>query len=98
MSNWVKIFGGLITSISIILVLREFNIEGWETSAFITAMFLLIVLGFLFKQVFGLDFIPSFTISSILTFLIFVVISIPIALVMLIIFIVMVFLCFLVYG
>jgi hypothetical protein len=55
--------------------LRYFNIEGWETSAFITAMIVFVVLGFLVAHYFNLDFLPSFSISSFFTFLIFLLVS-----------------------
>jgi len=82
MSAWVKLLGSALSSIPIILALKQFNIEGWETSAFILAMTIFIILGFLLAHYFDMDFLPSFTVSSFLTFIIFLVVSTIVAIVL----------------
>lgn len=98
MNALVKILASALSSIPIILALRQFNIEGWENSAFITAMIVFIILGFLVAHYFDMDFLPSYAISSFFTFLIFLLVSVITAIVLWCIFWALVIIIILVYS
>jgi len=97
MNALAKILGSALSSIPIILVLKEFNIAGWESSAFITAMTIFVVLGLLIGYIFKIDFLPCFATSAMITFVIFLLISTTTAIVMWCIFWILIILIIIAY-
>ena len=82
MSAVTKLAGFAISSISIALLFKQLNLEGWETSAFIGGAVLFVVLAIVLGGVFKIDILPALLVSSLLTAFIFVFISTSFAIIM----------------